>query len=30
MIAAHANGVDLCMGLDINGVMRYILEGACF
>jgi len=22
MIAAHANGTDLCMPLEINGVMR--------
>jgi len=30
MIAAHANGVDLCAPLEINNAPRYLLEGACF
>lgn len=30
LIASHANGIDLCRGVEINGVERFILEGACF
>lgn len=30
MIAAHANGDDLCKSMEIDGNARYLLEGACF
>lgn len=30
LIAAHANGVDLCAGLEIGNSTRYLIEGACF
>jgi len=30
MIAAHANGDDLCAAINLHGSPRYLLEGACF
>lgn len=30
LIAAHANGVDLCASLEINNSSRFLIEGACF